>query len=143
GHVAHRGGRLHCRLDGSRYAGTCDRGGSRDSGGGRPSSNAQHCLALLGKLLRISPLPDGGYIVPPDNGCGGGTPVFDYGLRNPWRFSFDRSTGDLVIADVGQSSEEEVDYQPHGVGAGVNYGWVCLEGNLATGRCPPPAHATP
>ena len=68
--------------------------------------------------------------------------VWSYGLRNPWRWSFDRQTGDLLIGDVGQGSIEEVNFEIAGVG-GANYGWRCLEGNNNTGACPPPAGAIP
>src|SRR5919204_3879138 len=145
GQSNHNGGQLETGPDGLLYAATGDGGGAYDSGSGRPSGNAQNCSALLGKLLRVAPQPGGGYAVPPGNGCGGGTPVFDYGLRNPWRFSFDRATGDLVVADVGQSSQEEVDFEPAGTPGDQNFGWVCYEGTLVTGKCAtnPPGTVTP
>jgi glucose/arabinose dehydrogenase len=90
-----------------------------------------------------------GYTVPPDNpyvGQPGAAPeVYQYGLRNPWRFSFDRETGDLLIGDVGQGAREEIDYAPAGQVAGANWGWDCFEGSIAgPGPCdPPPANARP
>jgi glucose/arabinose dehydrogenase len=103
--------------------------------GGDPADNAQNLGSLLGKLLRIDPTPgDGGipYSIPGDNpfaGGGAGRPeVWAYGLRNPVRFSFDRSTGDLWIGDVGQSAREEINLRPAGARGGQNYGWSRLEG---------------
>jgi glucose/arabinose dehydrogenase len=89
---------------------------------------------LLGKILRIDPTPaaNAPYTIPSGNpfADGGGRPeIWAYGLRNPWRFSFDRSTHDLWIADVGQNLYEEVDFVPAGQGAGANYGWNRVEGN--------------
>ena len=107
----HDGGQLQFGPDGRLYAGTGD-GGS----GGDPPNNSQNLSRRLGKLLRYS---------------GGKWRVTAYGLRNPWRFSFDRATGDLVIGDVGQDEWEEIDYRPraqalHGL---TNYGWSAYEGN--------------
>ena len=103
--------------------------------GGDPADNAQNLQSLLGKLLRIDPAPGSNgvpYSIPPDNpfaGGGAGRPeIWAYGLHNPVRFSFDRATGDLWIGDVGQSSREEVDYQPAGSRGGQNYGWSRMEG---------------
>ena len=124
----HNGGQLQFGPDGQLYAGTGD-GGS----GGDPSNNAQTTTPAaptvvggvnhdyrLGKLLRI-------------DRAGGGASVFAYGLRNPWRFSFDRTTGDLVIGDVGQDRYEEVDFAPApGIGAGANYGWNPTRGCTPT-----------
>ena len=90
--------------------------------------------SLLGKILRIDPQPsaDRPYGIPPDNpfvGRAGARPeVYSYGLRNPWRFSFDRENGALTIADVGQNSLEEVDYAPAGEARGANFGWSAFEG---------------
>jgi hypothetical protein len=108
------------------YAGTGD-GGSGDD----PPNNAQNRLVNLGKLLRVDPLS-----------ASAGTPeLYAFGLRNPFRFSFDRQTGDLIIGDVGQSAREEVDFSPKGTAAGVNYGWRCWEGTLQntsiTPQCDP------
>ncbi|HZB58934.1 MAG TPA: PQQ-dependent sugar dehydrogenase, partial [Actinomycetota bacterium] len=102
-------------------------------GGGDPEGNGQSLGSLLGKILRIDPRPGGGrpYRVPSDNPFvdreGARPEIWAYGLRNPWRFSFDAGTGDLWIGDVGQNAYEEIDYQPAGSG-GRNYGWNRREG---------------
>ncbi len=91
---------------------------------------------LLGKVLRIDPREAGfdDYTIPPDNPFYNQPPkrgeIWSYGLRNPWRFSFDRQTGDLTIGDVGQNVWEEIDFSPRasGYGRGTNYGWSCREG---------------
>jgi glucose/arabinose dehydrogenase len=125
----HNGGQLQFGPDGLLYAGIGDGGGGGDTDG-----NAQNTNVLLGKLLRINPLASGGagYQQPADNPFFGPAPgrdeIWAYGLRNPWRFSFDRLTGDLSIADVGQGAHEEVDFQPRGQGRGANYGWNLFEG---------------
>jgi glucose/arabinose dehydrogenase len=125
----HNGGQLAFGPDGYLYIGLGD-GGS----GGDPHGNGQSLSTLLGKILRISPRPTGSepYAIPPDNpfvGRDGARPeIWAYGLRNPWRFSFDRETGDLWIGDVGQSAWEEIDVEPAGSGGGRNYGWNVLEG---------------
>jgi glucose/sorbosone dehydrogenase len=117
----HNGGQLQFGPDGMLYVGTGDGGGSHDAEG-----NAQRLDRLLGKILRIDPRT--GAAAP-------GNPfdsrVWAFGLRNPWRFSFDRATGDLVIGDVGQSAFEEVDWAraAEGSGRGANYGWPCFDGN--------------
>jgi glucose/arabinose dehydrogenase len=133
----HNGGDLAFGPDGDLYIGVGD-GGSE----GDPHGNGQNTDTLLGKLLRIDPSPGGGYRIPNTNpfvGQPGKRPeIWAYGLRNPWRFSFDRLTGDLVIADVGGSVEEEIDFAPAGTGAGANYGWAIWEGNRRneTGTAP-------
>jgi glucose/arabinose dehydrogenase len=133
----HNGGDLAFGPDGDLYIGVGD-GGSE----GDPHGNGQNTDTLLGKLLRIDPSPGGGYRVPNTNpfvGQAGKRPeIWAYGLRNPWRFSFDRLTGDLIIADVGGSVEEEIDFAPAGTGAGANYGWAIWEGNRRneTGTAP-------
>ncbi|MDX6668844.1 MAG: hypothetical protein QOK04_2224, partial [Solirubrobacteraceae bacterium] len=125
----HNGGQLQFGPDGFLYAGTGDGGGGGDTLG-----NGQNKDMLLGKLLRINPLAAGGasYQQPPDNPFFGATAgrdeIWAYGLRNPWRFSFDHLTGDLAIADVGQGAHEEVDFQLRGQGRGANYGWNVFEG---------------
>jgi glucose/arabinose dehydrogenase len=102
-------------------------------GGGDPQGNGQSLGTLLGKILRIDPRPAGGrpYRVPADNpfvGRGGArSEIWSYGLRNPWRFSFDPATGDMWIGDVGQNAWEEIDHEPAGSG-GRNYGWSRREG---------------
>ena len=117
----HNGGMLACGPDGFLYAGTGDGGG-----GGDPDDNGQNTDAKLGKILRLDvdnyPTP------PPGNFTGGDTDIWDWGLRNPWRFSFDRCSGDLYIADVGQFLWEEINVEPRGKGL-VNYGWDTMEGN--------------
>ena len=139
----HNGGGLAFGPDGLLYVGMGD-GGS----GGDPRGNAQNLGTLLGKILRIDPRPSGGrpYTVPPDNPFvgrdGARGEIWAYGLRNPWRFSFDRLTGDLWIGDVGQNAREEVNYAPVGVRGGQNYGWARLEGTR-TYSGPAPANAVP
>jgi len=126
----HNGGDLHVTTDGLLWLSSGD-GGS----GGDPQENAQNLGTLLGKLIRIDPRDPPGsaaYGIPPTNPFRT-TPearaeIWAYGLRNPWRISFDPVTGDLWIGDVGQGSFEEIDYQPAGVG-GRNYGWSRFEGN--------------
>jgi hypothetical protein len=131
----HNGGDLHFGPDGFLYIASGDGGG-----GGDPNDRAQRLGTLLGKLLRID--VDGAvpYAVPPDNpfvGVVGARPeIWAYGLRNPWRFSFDRATGDLFIGDVGQNAVEEIDFQPAASTGGENYGWSCLEGDVAAGYNP-------
>lgn len=120
----HNGGQLAFGPDGLLYAGTGD-GGS----GGDPQENAQNTASLLGKLLRIDPASPGA--VPAGNPFGNA--VYHYGLRNPWRFSFDRRTGDLYVGDVGQGAWEEIDFEPAAApgqppAAGVNWGWDDMEG---------------
>jgi glucose/arabinose dehydrogenase len=131
----HNGGQLAFGPDGFLYLGLGDGGG-----GGDPFGNAQNPDVLLGKILRLD--VDGPhasrrqYALPPDNAFGpegpqpdmGAPEVWAMGLRNPWRFSFDRSTGDMYIGDVGQSSWEEIDRQPAAAPAGRNYGWNEVEG---------------
>jgi hypothetical protein len=113
-----------------------------DGGGtGDPFENGQDTEELLGKVLHIDPRPGQvpPYSIPagnPFDGTAGRDEIWAYGLRNPWRFSFDRATGDMVIADVGQSAREEIDVAASpapGVvgGAGANYGWNCREGFIA------------
>jgi glucose/arabinose dehydrogenase len=125
----HNGGLLLFGPDSHLYIGTGD-GGIADD----PERNGQDLGSLLGKLLRIDPRPSGGrpYGIPPDNpfvGRAGARPeVYSYGLRNPWRFSFDRENQALTIADVGQNSLEEVDYTTAGRARGANFGWSAFEG---------------
>ena len=115
----HNGGQLELGPDGNLYISTGDGGG-----GGDPFESGQDLGSLLGKILRLEPHP------------GAEPQVWSYGLRNPWRFSFDRLDGAMVIADVGQSAREEIDVAPSpapGVvgGDGGNYGWNCREGFIA------------
>ena len=139
----HNGGSLAFGPDDLLYIGTGDGGNAGDVGPGHVSGgNGQSKDTLLGKLLRIDPDPSGGkpYSIPPGNpfANGGGRPeIFALGLRNPWRFSFDRTTGDLWIGDVGQNEWEEIDFVPTGQGAGDNFGWNRLEGTHAfSGEAP-------
>ncbi|MGH7561640.1 MAG: PQQ-dependent sugar dehydrogenase [Gemmatimonadales bacterium] len=126
----HNGGMLAFGPDGKLYIGLGDGGSSGD-----PQGNAQNRNALLGKLLRLTIADDGSASVPADNpfaGQAGARPeIWSLGLRNPWRFSFDRTTGDLYIGDVGQNRVEEIDVvtDVSQFGRGVNFGWNVLEGN--------------
>ncbi|HMX04194.1 MAG TPA: PQQ-dependent sugar dehydrogenase [Chitinophagales bacterium] len=123
----HNGGNLEFGPDGYLYIGTGDGGSSGD-----PGNRAQDITdQLLGKMLRID-VSTAPYSIPPSNpfvGITGDDEIWQYGLRNPWRFSFDRATGDLWIGDVGQNAWEEVDFQPAASTGGENWGWRCYEGN--------------
>jgi glucose/arabinose dehydrogenase len=123
----HNGGGLAFGPDGFLYIGLGD-GGS----GGDPLGNAQNLGTRLGKMLRIDVNGASPFAVPPDNPfvgrSGALSEIWAYGLRNPWRFSFDRGTGDLYIGDVGQSSVEEVDVGAVSRRGGENYGWNTMEG---------------
>jgi len=127
-HDNHNGGQLAFGPDGYLYISTGDGGG-----GGDPFDNAQDLNTLLGKILRIdTESMNTGYQIPPGNPFAGQAErrgeIWAYGLRNPWRFSFDRQTGDLYIGDVGQGTWEEVDFQPASSPGGENYGWDRMEG---------------
>ena len=117
----HNGGVLAFGPDGYLYAGFGD-GGSQ----GDPFGNAQNTGSLLGKILRLDVNSGDPYAIPADNPFG--NEVWAYGLRNPWRLSFDRLTGDLFIGDVGQNTWEEIDYLPAGSSGGTNFGWNLREG---------------
>jgi glucose/arabinose dehydrogenase len=145
----HNGGQLAFGPDGLLYIGLGDGGGGNDQHGAR--GNAQNLGSLLGKILRIDPSrPSGGrpYRIPSSNPFtgrqGARGEIYSYGLRNPWRFSFDRSTGDLTIGDVGQNEIEEIDFVRRGRGRGANFGWRPFEG---TNRIYPdenaPGHVRP
>jgi glucose/arabinose dehydrogenase len=137
----HNGGKLNFGSDGYLYFATGDGGGSGD-----PANNAQNGNVLLGKMLRInvtvSPNPPF-YTIPPGNPFINDSNISDeiwaLGLRNPFRWSFDRLTNDMWIGDVGQNAREEINYSAEGTSGGVNYGWRCYEGNLPfnTSGCGP------
>ena len=144
----HNGGMLAFGPDRLLYIGLGDGGGGDDQHGER--GNAQDLGSLLGKILRIDPRRQGRrrYRIPRDNpfvGRGGARPeIYAYGLRNPWRFSFDRETRDLIIGDVGQNEVEEIDLVSLAKGAGANFGWRPFEGSRrnfededAPGHVPP------
>jgi glucose/arabinose dehydrogenase len=125
----HNGGQLAFGPDGFLYIGLGDGGSAGD-----PYNNGQNPGSLLGKILRID--TETGirpYAIPPGNPFanrkGHRPEIWAMGLRNPWRFSFDRLAGDLFIADVGQNRYEEVDFQPKSSAGGENYGWNIMEGN--------------
>ncbi|HUH99137.1 MAG TPA: PQQ-dependent sugar dehydrogenase [Anaerolineales bacterium] len=148
----HNGGMIAFGPDGYLYMSVGD-GGS----GGDPDGNGQSLDTLSAKILRldVDGPPDLGknYAVPPTNPFYGSSDpnvqqeIWAYGLRNPWRFSFDKSRGDLYIGDVGQDRQEEVDFQSHASTGGQNYGWHILEGNLcyrpSTGCAAPPNYVAP
>ncbi len=133
----HNGGQLAFGPEGDLFIGVGD-GGSE----GDPSANGQNTGTLLAKILRIAPTAGGGYTIPRGNPFAGQpgkrAEIWAYGLRNPWRFSFDRLTGDMIVGDVGQDREEELDFAPAGTGAGANYGWSVWEGDrrFGTGSAP-------
>lgn len=133
-HNAHNGGLLKFGSDGYLYIGLGD-------GGEEPfdiSLTGQDTSSLLGKILRID--VDGGdpYAIPPENpfadGVDGAPEVMVYGVRNPWRFSFDRETDDLYVGDVGAGAREEVSFLPAGTIAGTNLGWMYYEGLIRSPR---------
>ncbi len=126
----HNGGTLAFGPDGYLYWSTGDGGG-----GGDPDNNAQNLSSLLGKVLRLD-VDSPPYAVPVTNPFYNAADplvkkeIWAYGLRNPWRMSFDRQTGDLLIGDVGQGSREEVNFQPATSPGGENYGWRIMEGSI-------------
>jgi glucose/arabinose dehydrogenase len=143
----HKGGQLQIGPDGYLYAGFGDGGG-----GGDPDENGQDVGEILGKLIRIDPRANGGYDVPADNPLRGRSDarpeVYAYGLRNPYRFSFDRSRSSLTIGDVGQDEIEEISFvggrsggrQPSG---GYNFGWDVFEGRSGYEGGSAPGHLPP
>ena len=141
----HNGGQLVFGPDGYLYIGTGD-GGS----GGDPNNRAQNLGDLLGKMLRIDIDGATPYAIPPSNPfrtrAGARPEIWAYGLRNPWRFTFDRATADLWIADVGQGSIEEIDFQPGTSVGGENYGWRRMEGTRCfnpSSNCTDPTFVLP
>jgi glucose/arabinose dehydrogenase len=143
----HKGGQLQFGPDGMLYMGFGDGGGSGD-----PRRNAQNKASLLGKLLRLDPRPGGGYRVPRSNpfvGRPGRDEIYAYGLRNPWRFSFDRRRGHLTVGDVGQASVEEIDFvrnrrgRGHAPRGGYNFGWSAFEGRRRFNPGGAPGHVPP
>lgn len=120
----HNGGQLQFGPDKLLYIATGD-------GGGGQSANAQNPASLLGKILRID--PSGAVQLE----------IYSTGLRNPYRFSFDRSTGDLTIGDVGEGAWEEIDFKAEGLGRGANFGWNCFEGPAVSSGCSVPNHSPP
>ena len=142
----HNGGQLQFGPDGLLYISVGD--------GGNTPQNGQSVTTRLGKILRVDPAGDEAleYAIPADNpfADGGGSnadEIYSYGLRNPWRFSFDRLTGDLSIGDVGAGSWEEIDFREEGNGRGANFGWRCFEGDhvfVTSAECSPaPANHVP
>jgi len=127
----HNGGCIQFSpADGMLYLGLGDGGSGND-----PGNRAQNITNNLGKMLRFDVDSPGTGYIPADNpfvGVAGNDEIWAIGLRNPWRFSFDRLTGDMYIGDVGQFAREELDFEPAGAG-GRNYGWRCMEGDDCTG----------
>ncbi len=143
----HKGGQLQVGPDGMLYAGFGDGGG-----GGDPDENGQDLGELLAKLIRIDPRPNGGYSIPESNPfrgrSGARAEIYAYGLRNPYRFSFDRRRGHLVIGDVGQNEIEEIDFVPGRSGGrqprgGYNFGWDAFEGRASYEGGSAPGHVRP
>jgi glucose/arabinose dehydrogenase len=143
----HKGGQLQVAPDGTLFAGFGD-GGS----GGDPDENAQNLSRMLGKMIRIRPGANGGYSIPADNPFrdrpGARPEIYAYGLRNPYRFSFDRRRGSLTIGDVGQSEIEEIDFVPGRSGGrapsgGYNFGWDTFEGRRRYESGTAPGHVAP
>jgi glucose/arabinose dehydrogenase len=142
----HNGGQIAFGPDGLLYVFFGDGGSGND-----PMNNGQRLDTLLGKILRIDPKPSGGlpYTIPPDNpfvGRAGARPeIWTYGLRNPWRSSWDRATQDMWIGDVGQNALEEIDFCPKDAARGANFGWAAFEGTRrnTTYLLPPPAEHVP
>ena len=141
----HKAGDIVFGPDGYLYIGFGDGGGAFD-----PNQNGQNLNILLAKIARIdvnSKTPPLNYSIPPDNpfvGTDGLDEIWYYGMRNPWRISFDRQTGDFWIADVGQNEWEEVDFIPAGTPGGLDFGWDCYEGNhpIETQNCNPNTQLT-
>ncbi|HEV7496143.1 PQQ-dependent sugar dehydrogenase [Baekduia sp.] len=143
----HNGGQLAFGPDNFLYVGTGDGGGGNDQHGAR--GNAQNLRSPLGKILRIDPRASGDkpFSAPSSNpfvNRAGALPeIYAYGLRNPWRFSFDRANGDLVIGDVGQDAVEEIDFARKGTARGANFGWRPYEGRHRNFNEPAPGAKFP
>jgi glucose/arabinose dehydrogenase len=143
----HNGGQLAFGPDRLLYVGLGDGGGGDDQHGAR--GNAQNLSSLFGKIVRIDPRESGGkpYTVPASNPfvgrSGARGEIYSYGLRNPWRFSFDRANGMLTIGDVGQNAVEEVDAVKRGGGRGANFGWRPFEGTRKNFDEPAPGAIPP
>jgi glucose/arabinose dehydrogenase len=143
----HKGGQLEVAPDGTLLAGFGDGGA-----GGDPDENAQNLSRMLGKMIRIRPGANGGYSIPADNPFrnrpGARPEIYAYGLRNPYRFSFDRRRGSLTIGDVGQDEIEEIDFVPGRSGGrapsgGYNFGWDTFEGRNRYESGTAPGHVPP
>ena len=132
----HNGGCIKFGPDGYLYVGMGDGGSGNDPWG--TWGNGQNTQTMLGKILRIDIDNGSPYSIPSDNPFINDANVLDeiwaIGVRNPWRFSFDKQTGDLWIGDVGQNAWEEIDFQPANSPGGENYGWRCYEGNHLNGN---------
>jgi glucose/arabinose dehydrogenase len=130
---AHNGGWIGFRPTdpGRLYIAVGDGNGSND-----PFNNGQNANMLVGKMLRIDVSGESGYTIPEGNLNVGRPEIYQYGLRNPWRNSFDRATGDFWIADVGQSQREEINFQAAGSPGRQNFGWRTKEGTRVTGLNP-------
>jgi glucose/arabinose dehydrogenase len=143
----HNGGLMLFGPDRLMYVGTGDGGGGNDQHGA--AGNAQNLGSPLGKILRIDPQASGGrpYTIPSSNPfvnrAGARGEIYSYGLRNPWRFSFDRSTGALTIGDVGQDQVEEIDFVGRGRARGTNFGWRPWEGRRRNFNEPAPGAVFP
>lgn len=128
----HNGGHLAFGPDGYLYVSLGDGGSAND-----PLGAGQNIELLLGKILRLDVSQPGVYSIPADNpfvGAAGLDEIWAYGLRNVWRFSFDRATGDLYLGDVGQNQYEEINFEPAGSGGGFNYGWNAFEASQVFNR---------
>jgi glucose/arabinose dehydrogenase len=133
----HNGGALRFGPDGYLYIGMGDGGSAND-----PGNRAQDTQELLGKILRIDVDRGAPYAIPATNPyatAGGRKEIWALGVRNPWRFNFDRVTGDFFIGDVGQDRLEEIDWRAAGTGAGTNFGWRVMEGDSCTSLAGPVA----
>jgi len=144
----HNGGCLQFGPDGKLYMSLGDGGAANDSGSGHDptTGNGQSLNTYLGKILRIDVDNPPTYVAAGNPFTGGIFPhIWAYGMRNTWRFSFDRVTGDMYLGDVGQGAKEEIDFQPASATGGLNYGWKCMEGFNCSGLggCPAGGCADP